>query len=480
MEARTAFEPGNAGVPAETAPPGGVRLSAIPLFVVLLIVGVVAPSAWANGGPVAWTGVTPIGVQGLVPDADVRLLSEDLRITLGDDFNTYRVRASYVLRNDGPGKTVHFGVPLAWAKADPGGGDVDNGATASAGRVAGRISLTLNGERLRCALAGSGAPGAIFRDVESDVPDAVYRINAWCVADLRLAPRQRATLFMEYPAELFFTDSEYSKSALTAFGDRRLLYLFHPAGYWKGKAGIVRISVDAGPYPSFKVVKAPPGMTLNGRTATWLLKDVDLRATPEMEIVFPAGLLGKRQLLMWNRAAPNNGRIPMTVTASSTRHGMGKVSYDAENVLDGKGDTAWCEGVAGGGEGQWLQFRLAPRGTGNYCRLQGIALSPGYLKSQAAYEANRKVRKIRITDCDGRRPYDFTVAPPKDFREAPVLLNMPTATERTGIFGMGTRYTYPLDYIEETSCFRLILLETETAREPDTCISEVSLVVNCN
>ncbi len=451
-----------------------------PFCLFLILVALSAQPAWANGGPVAWTGVTPVGALGPVPDADVRLLSEDLRITLGDDFNTYRVRAAYELRNDGAGKTVHFGVPLAWAKTEPDGSDVDNGATASAGTVAGKISLTLDGEKVACVLSGGGALAAVDREFASDLPDATYRINAWCVADLRLRGRRSATLVMEYPGELFYTDSEYSKSALTEFDDRRLSYLFYPAAYWNGKAGVVRISVDPGPYPSFKAVKGPPGMAMDGRTATWRLKDVDFAATPELELSFPGALLGKRQLLTWNRTADGNARLSMSATASSTLSGRGKAGHEPGNVLDGKGETAWCEGAAGGGEGQWLQFRLARRGTGNYCRLQGIALAPGYLKSQAAYEANGKVRKVRVTDCDGKRPYDFTVGPAKDFREAPVLLDMPSEAEKTGLFGMGTRYTHPLDYIEETSCFRLVLLETEAGREPDTCISEVSLVVNCN
>ena len=74
----------------------------------------VMTASWANGGPVDSNDPTPAG--GISPRAvdDIRLISEKLSITLEDDFETYSVQASYQLHNDGPARTVEFGVPVIW------------------------------------------------------------------------------------------------------------------------------------------------------------------------------------------------------------------------------------------------------------------------------------------------------------------------------------------------------------------------------
>jgi hypothetical protein len=56
---------------------------------------------------------------------------------------------------------------------------------------------------------------------------------------------------------------------------------------------------------------------------------------------------------------------------------------------------------------------------------------------------------------------------------------MPVVEKKTGFMGMQTEYVHPLDYIEETQCFRLQILEVEKGSSDDSCVSEVAVVVNC-
>ena len=218
---------------------------------------------------------------------------------------------------------------------------------------------------------------------------------------------------------------------------------------------------------------------MNGRTVTWSLSDVDLRKLPNLELLFETELLAKKELLTWNRSAGANEKMPLKVKATSTLPDMGDVNYKPENVLDGKGETAWCEGSPGSGEGQWLQFNVKSKKPGQYCRLEGIAITPGYAKNQKTYLENGRVRKVRVTDCDGKRPYDFMLPAAERYDMAPVLLRMPAEEQKTGFLNMGTKYVEPLDYLEETSCFRLTILEVDKGSSDDTCISEVALVLNC-
>ncbi len=454
------------------------RSTVIALLISSSVLFFTAVDARANGGPVAWTGVTPVGAVGLVQDSDVALLSEDLKIEV-TDFNTYKVQATYGLQNDGAAKKVLFGVPLTWPKTMPDGADVDKGATKRAEKIAAGISLKLDGQAMPCTLSrGSTIP---IKDSElmAGPEEADYKINTWCVATLPFAEKAKASLVLEYAAQFFYQDMVFTKSALTEFGARELLYLFYPAGYWKGPAKSVNITIDMGPYTSFKKVQGPDGERVNGRTIAWSLSNVDFRKIPKLELSFETELLAKNQLLTWNRSAGPNEKIPMKVKASSTLPNMGNVNYKPENVLDGKGETAWCKGTPGSGEGQWLQFNLKSKKPGQYCHLEGIAIAPGYAKNQKTYRENGRVRKVRVTDCDGKRPYDFTIPIAEHYDMAPVLLRMPVEEQKTGFLNMGTKYVEPLDYIEETACFRLTILEVEKGSSEDTCISEVALVLNC-
>jgi hypothetical protein len=175
----------------------------------------------------------------------------------------------------------------------------------------------------------------------------------------------------------------------------------------------------------------------------------------------------------------------MNVKASSTLPDSAKVSYKAENVLDGKAETAWCKGASGSGVGQWLQFNVIgfkeePNSLDsdaaeidtehmspwNNCRIEGIVFTPGYLKSQKSYEANARIRKVRMTDCDGKQPFDITIEPPKEFEIAPIFL---TAHEANQAF----------ESIKKTGCFRLTIQKIDKGSSDDVCVSEVSLIRHC-
>jgi hypothetical protein len=515
------------------------------LFTVLISTLLPTFYAYANGGPVAWTGVTPVGAVGLSQDSDIILRSEVLKIDV-TGFNTYKVRAEYELQNEGSKKTVLFGVPLTWPEKDNNGWVTKHSldkvtAKEEAEKIAEKISIRLNGKDLHCSLSESairarksdrlvtslqkeleldnerkdrveidtgkmkGKTGWVEKYVEKDHLEKEFKVDYWCVASLPFESKKTATLVLEYSAELLYGDEAYTKSALTVFGIRRLQYLFYPAGYWKGPVKTVNITVDTGPYPSFKLFKGPTGHRVDGRTLSWSLKNVDFKSIPKLELFFPPEPVAKDELLTWNQLPDDNGgKIPMKVKASSTLPDTENISYKPENVLDGKGETAWCKGVAGSGVGQWLKFNFigfevestSPSDPSkdevlfdtahmeqsmpwHNCRIEGIVFTPGYLKSQKSYVENARIRKVLFTDCDGKQPYEYTIDLPKDYEMAPVLLEMPRRIEKSGVLSKENKVIEPLEYIQKTGCFRLVIQEVEKGTTDDACISEVSVVRHC-
>ncbi|MDR0283411.1 MAG: discoidin domain-containing protein [Propionibacteriaceae bacterium] len=85
-----------------------------------------------------------------------------------------------------------------------------------------------------------------------------------------------------------------------------------------------------------------------------------------------------------------------SVSASSTREPIGEFTYTPAMARDGNLSTAWVEGAPGPGVGEWILLSATtPQ------HVSGVTIYNGYLKSQAVYDTNNSVQKIRITFSDG-------------------------------------------------------------------------------
>lgn len=81
-----------------------------------------------------------------------------------------------------------------------------------------------------------------------------------------------------------------------------------------------------------------------------------------------------------------------SVTASSQLASQGKNNYDPENAHDLDYQTAWVEGAAGNGAGEYLVYHF--KGFTN--PIDEIIVVNGYVKSQAAWENNARVKKLKV------------------------------------------------------------------------------------
>ena len=80
------------------------------------------------------------------------------------------------------------------------------------------------------------------------------------------------------------------------------------------------------------------------------------------------------------------------VTASSHLKAQGKFNYLPKNAHDFDHETVWAEGVAGQGEGEWLEYEFA----GNCPRVTGVKILPGHVKTKAAWEANSRPKLMKV------------------------------------------------------------------------------------
>lgn len=86
------------------------------------------------------------------------------------------------------------------------------------------------------------------------------------------------------------------------------------------------------------------------------------------------------------------GGGPKEVTASSTLATVDEITYEANNAHDLSYKSAWVEGVEGYGIGEYLTYTFSPEAP----RVTSIIIVNGYVKSQAAWENNSRVKKLKV------------------------------------------------------------------------------------
>ena len=77
-------------------------------------------------------------------------------------------------------------------------------------------------------------------------------------------------------------------------------------------------------------------------------------------------------------------------------HLKGEQRYSGSRALDGKLDTAWCEGADGTGVGETMRIRLRKP-----MFLDAVGMYGGYFKDEALLAKNGRIRAVRLTTSDG-------------------------------------------------------------------------------
>lgn len=436
--------------------------------------------ALANGGPVGGNGPGPVGGVQPVHNRDVRLVSEDLTLTLDDDGGRYRVVARYVLSNPKAAREVDFGVPLDLV----GAGDTEEAPDlAEAGKG---VSIELGEASHGCKVVeGTVPPGSRAKTftlpvtpLGGDAPEPDAPPQGWCVTRLALPQGDAVPLTLRYTADLAYEDWESSKSALTHYSTRLLRYALYPAGYWAGTPERVTIRLETGRFAG--LVTATPAPTREqGSVLVWELVRPDLQALGALVATLDAtSVLRQAELVGRKNVLHQDGREVLRASASSTLAPQGKATYTAAQAADYDGTTAWCEGKPGDGVGEWLEVRRSEVDKSGktfedegFCHLEGWLVVPGYAKSQAAWEGNGRVRTFRLSPCGKPTEGKLYTLTPGAAPTGKGLLGLARRFDRSAVFVM--------DEDLDRTCVRLTLVEVEKGKAEDTCISELRPVLNC-
>ena len=94
--------------------------------------------------------------------------------------------------------------------------------------------------------------------------------------------------------------------------------------------------------------------------------------------------------------SPNSGPLTVTASASSVRMAVQANTYYAANAVDGQSNTAWIEGAAGDGAGEWIRFDF-----NREIKLHRIIIQPGYFKGAQTWAQNNRLATMTAQFSDG-------------------------------------------------------------------------------
>ena len=103
------------------------------------------------------------------------------------------------------------------------------------------------------------------------------------------------------------------------------------------------------------------------------------------------GATGQETTPDWRIAQPTEATASSYLQSAYNRHDE---NYHPRYVLDDSPQTAWTEGAAGHGEGEWLALHFASVGSVSAVRL---SIRNGYQKSDTLRTANAAPREVRVT-----------------------------------------------------------------------------------
>jgi hypothetical protein len=144
-----------------------------------------------------------------------------------------------------------------------------------------------------------------------------------------------------------------------------------------------------------------------------------------------------------NRTEAKAAPLKITASASSTREPYKTYAYPPANAIDGQLATAWMEGAAGAGTGEWLQCDFDRE-----IALRRINLTPGHFKNPQTWARNNRIASATVSFSDGSS---------RDF-------SFPDRMQKQTLDVGNIR----------TRSVRITIKEAYYGADPDTSISEIS------
>ena len=418
-----------------------------------------------NGSPINTGEIRKTGNIQLIQKKDIRLEEERLSVRITGDYAF--VQVIYRLKNAGPADKVTYGFPV---ESDP-AFDSDYKPIEKS---------TLTDFRLS-DVTDSQAPGRVI-PVEKVVTDKTEEppgegmkpFMSWHIVTIPFKEYEEKTISISYQQKCRLEDIVYTKSFRPKFSHRTFAYTLKPAQNWgEGQVAKCSVLIDArellGQGGNILEIH-PEGCSANGGIISWNYQNLDLHTAKDIELVYDNSDSAFTKYVQESRL-PLSALARIEASSIIKADVINRFNYEPKNLFDNDLNTAWVEGVAGSGVGEWVEIQFEKD-----VQIEAVGIINGYTKNEAIFNANNRIRKIRLdvvfrdywrgnSDLNGEKTVDIDLSE-KQFNELNRNVQAPFISWLAD-YGMG----------RAVSKIRLTILEVARgAKYDDTCISELYLL----
>jgi hypothetical protein len=340
---------------------------------------------FANGGPINWTELLQTGNIEFRSESEFELLEENIRFEIDGDHVVTTV--DYYIENNGPARDVPYAFPIDIHSWD------DEYRLEAVEEEIRDFALSVNGSQAEFELADSiDTLSYAYPDIwELDRQISVDAARVYFAGNLSFPADDVAHVRVSYRVKVQLLDLVFTKSPIPLYANRMLLYDLSPAANWgSGRAGRFSVTIDSGKLQALggTLIDVPPGgRMVNNTTFVFEAENFDLGDAPALQFAYDYDSYLSTRFFTENRIPAS--RIT-GVSASSTLAPGRTWTYDASNLVDNDFSTAWVEGVAGNGAGQYIDIEL------DRVLVQYIGLVNGFTHSEEFYRNNARAERVTI------------------------------------------------------------------------------------
>lgn len=374
---------------------------------------------FANGGGYFRGGVQRAGDIELFEPEEVekiRILDEKLTIDLGRTEAGVEIR--YLLKNETTTKVrIRFGFPVEELFDNH---HMNMLPEKFAEREEGKLKYCKNYK----VTAGGKEIAAKWKIEDANDEKKIKGIAGWLVSELSFEAGEEKPLTISFKSGYPSANSSVSEDTFESAAIFK--YRLSTAACWAGTIGTGKIVIRAAGVSAdeIKVLKPVNRFKKEGSSWVWnfenleptMADDLEIEAAPETRSYGRGAFVDPGS---WAHYTDRGGKWTMQhanyqVTASSTLPPEGEHRYDASLLKDTYQKSAWSEGAAGPGIGEWLELKPAVAKP-----LAAIGITPGFAKSAELFKANTRPKRILVT-LNGEHEFTADIPDSSDYCRVPV------------------------------------------------------------
>jgi hypothetical protein len=389
----------------------------------------------------------------------IEMQTEDLEIDLFADTATVRVR--YDFFNPGTHTLVSAAFPCVALESE-----MEDDPNSAKRATFTDFVIAADNNPLPYAVKQGDAPR-----VEGIQEDLNIKIPRWYTFQLDFAPKQHRVLTVSYRAR-YGKYTETVSDQAHVYPDT-FTYLFSTAAIWAGpiRHGHVVIRAKSVDPDVVKIQGGKPGRFERSSKDAWTWDFVDFKPTFSDDIAIETSSEIQIYSSVQGQGADHvdGGQYISTdkrwqfeltdfkATASSSLSGT---RYSPDNInktfADIDPDSCWAEGVAGNGEGEWLEINAKVP-----VLLDTVQITNGLAVSDALFRANNRIKKLDLS-VNGGDPITVQLPDQMD----PFSIKLPETKEVVRSIRLTIREVYPGTKYQDT-CITRVRLFRNLSRAPE-------------